>query len=144
MDDSQGSDAPKRARVEGGRKTQLPSEPPAGEPRQVAGPPRPAAPYRAPGSAPPEEVQRPSVFDALRQSETTLFEVGQVAERLSVVLGQGEVQHVVRQVVISFIAGLTLALLVAVVFAGGPLQLVLGILAVTCAAALGMFGALRL
>lgn len=149
MDDSKGSDAPKRARVEGGRRTQLPTEPPTDSPRAIA--PRPPAPrpaeQSAPAreSAPPEEVQRPSVFDALRQSETTLFEVGRVAERLSVVaLGRGDAQHVVRQVVISFVAGLTLALLVAVVFAGGALQLVLGILAITCAAALGMFVSLRL
>src|SRR6187402_2513273 len=149
MNDSEGSDAPKRARVEGTRKTQLPTEPPVGTPRAV--PPRPTEPRpteqsaRARESAPPEEVQRPSVFDALRQSETTLFEVGKVAERLSVVaLGRGDTHQVVRQVVFSFAAGLTLALLVAVVFAGGALQLVLRILAITCAAALGMFGALRL
>ncbi len=85
------------------------------------------------------------MLDALRQSRTTVFEVGKVAQRLSLVaLGLADARHVVRQLVISFVAGLALALMVALVFAGGTLRLVLGILAGTCVTALGVFGALRL
>lgn len=158
MDDPEGSDArsgagrdpeqhagsgtgPRDARSE--RNAHLPDEPPEGPlpPASV----RPAPPRREPrhDSGLPDEVRRPSVFEALRQSETTLLEVGKVAERLSVVLGRSDAHHVVRQIVISFAAGLTLALMVAVVFAGGALKLVLGILAGTFAAALVMFCALR-
>lgn len=141
MDDPEGNDAQTGARSE--RQTQLPEEPPAGQPPRAAAHSAPPARTRR-TSAPPGEVRRPSAFDALRQSETTLFEVGKVAERLSVVaLGRADAGHMVRQVVISFAAGLTLALMVAVVFAGGALKLVLGILAGTCAAALAMFCALR-
>ena len=157
MDDSEGSDAQTGARNQRAgrgsvppdppseRQTQLPDEPPAGElpPASMRQAPPPV--QRRRDSAPPDEVRRPSAFDALRQSETTLFEVGKVAERLSIVaLGRADAKHVVRQVVISFAAGLTLALMVAVVFAGGALKLILGILAGTCAAALAMFCALRI
>src|SRR5688572_23991939 len=108
MDDSEGNDAKTGARSE--RQTQLPEAPPAGQPSRAAAPsvPPPARSRRT--SAPPGEVRRPSAFDALRQSETTLFEVGKVAERLSVVaLGRADAGHLVRQVVISFALGLTLA-----------------------------------
>lgn len=153
MDDSEGSGADSGARNQragrGGRPdppserhTQLPDEPPEG-PLPPASMRRAPEPVRRRNSAPPDEVRRPSVFDALRQSETTLLEVSKVAERLSVVLGQSDANHVVRQIVISFVAGLTLALTVAVVFAGGALKLVLGILAGTCAAALVVFCTLR-
>ena len=156
MDDPEGSDAQTGARSghagrgsvppdpPSERQTQLPDEPGPGELPPAASrrsPPR-AQPRR--DSVPPDAARRPSAFDALRQSETTFAEVGKVAERLSVVLGRADASHVVRQVVISFVAGLTLALMVAVVFAGGAFKLVLGILAGTCAAALGMFCALRL
>lgn len=155
MDDSEGSDAQTGARKQHAgrgsiprdppskRHTQLPAEPPTGQlpPASMRRAP-PPPPRREPAQA--DEVRRPSAFDALRQSETTLFEVGKVAERLSVVaLGRADASHVVRQIVISFVAGLTLALMVAVVFAGGAIRLVLGILAGTCAAALAMFCALR-
>ncbi|HEY6728364.1 MAG TPA: hypothetical protein VI197_30345 [Polyangiaceae bacterium] len=134
MDDPEGSKE---------RQTHLPDEPPEGPlpPASMRQAPPRAQPRR--DSTPPDEVRRPSVLDALRQSETTLHEVGKVAERLSVVLGRSDAHHLVRQIVISFVAGLTLALMVAVVFAGGALKLVLGILAGTCAAALAMFCALR-
>lgn len=88
--------------------------------------------------------ERPSVFDALRQSRTTLGEVGRVAERLSLAPpGRADPRHVVRQLVISGIAGLCLALAAAIVFAGGAIRLVLGILAGALALALVVFGALR-
>lgn len=88
--------------------------------------------------------ERPSVFDALRQSRTTLFEVGQVAERLSLApTGRPDPRHTVRQLVISGIAGLCLALGGAIVFAGGTVRLVLGILAGALAMALVLFGTLR-
>ncbi len=92
-----------------------------------------------------EHPHRPSVFDALRQSRTTLVEVGQVAQRLSSFApGLADARKVVRHAVFSFAAGLTLALMVTLVFAGGTLRLALGVLAGTCATALAVFGALRL
>jgi hypothetical protein len=91
-----------------------------------------------------EYPRRPSILDALRQSRTTLHEVGEVAERLSLLApGLADANKVVRQAVISFAVGLTLALLVTLVFAGGTWRLLLGILAGTGAATLVVFGALR-
>src|SRR5688572_13511691 len=114
MDDPEGSDAQTGARNERAgrgsvppdpateRQTHLPDEPPEGPlpPASMRQAPPRAQPRR--DSTPPDEVRRPSVLDALRQSETTLLEVGKVAERLSVVLGRTDANHVVRQIVISF------------------------------------------
>jgi hypothetical protein len=100
-------------------------------------------PEDAPEGSDPEN-ERPSVLDSLRQSSTTLFEVGRVAGRLSMVPGgRTHQRHLVRQLVGSGIAGLCLTLMAAIVFAGGTVQLVLGILAGATATALGVFGALR-
>ncbi len=125
------------------RRTQLPSEPVDEQQLESVG-------RRADAQPPPpppdfhSETQRPSVLDALRQSRTTWLEVGKVAERLSLVPpGLAGARHIVRQIVLSFALGLVLALTLAVVFAGGTLQLALGILAGTCATALAVFGALR-
>jgi hypothetical protein len=91
-----------------------------------------------------ESPRRPSILDALGQSRTTLHEVGEVAQRLSLLApGLADTNKVVRQTVVSFAVGLTLALLVTLVFAGGPWRLLLGILGGTGAATLAVFGALR-
>lgn len=93
-----------------------------------------------PSSAP----QRQSIFDELRITRTTIHEVGKVARRLSVLpLEFAESRGLVRQLVISGVFGLALALTVALVFAGGALRLMLGILAGTCIAALFVFLTLR-
>lgn len=93
---------------------------------------------------PPEPPERPSLLDELLVARTTVNEVGKAARRLSVVaLGLSESRRVVRQLVLSGIFGLLLALGVALVFAGGTLRLVLGILAGTCIAALVVFLTLR-
>lgn len=127
--------------VEPGRRTQLPTEPDVEVPAPVSV--RPDTPPAIPPGA-SDEALRPSVLDALRQSRTTWLEVGKVAERLSRVgLGLEHARAIVRQAVISFALALTLVLTLAVVFAGGTLRLVLGILAGTFAMALAVFGALR-
>jgi hypothetical protein len=144
---------------EGERSARLPEEspmdnlpvvpsptPPAGDVEAVPGARQTLPPKHDPAGADlSEHPHRPSVFDALRQSRTTLVEVGQVAQRLSSYApGLADARKVVRHAVFSFAAGLTLALMVALVFAGGTLRLMLGILAGTCATALAVFGALRL
>ena len=160
-----GEDAPDSGREpqdgdpEGERSARLPAETPIDHLPVVQSskpPPRSPKPLRDESQILPprhepastdltEHPHRPSVFDALRQSRTTLVEVGQVAQRLSSFApGLADARKVVRHAVFSFVAGLTLALMVTLVFAGGTFRLVLGILAGTCAAALAVFGALRL
>lgn len=91
-----------------------------------------------------ETPRRLSVIDELRVTRTTVHEVGKVAERLSVLtLGLAHSRHVARQVLVSAVFGLLLALTVALVFAGGTVRLLLGILAGTCIAALAIFLMLR-
>src|SRR5690606_795949 len=123
------------------RLASLPDETPLdGLPRVSAlsslAPPRDAS---TEASRPSEVPRRPSVIDELRLTRTTVHEVGQVAERLSVLsLGLAHTRRAVRQVVLSAVFGLLIALTVALVFAGGTLRLLLGILAGTCVAALAV------
>ncbi len=92
----------------------------------------------------PAPDTRESLLVGMRQRRTTLHEVGQVAQRLSVLAPRAaDARRDARWIVLSFVVGLTVALLVTMVFAGGTWRLVLGILGGTCAAALATFGALR-
>lgn len=128
------------------RPARLPEETPldhlprvSSEPRRTASPDPARTPHRA-----SESPERPSLIDELRITRTTVHEVGRAAQRLSVVaLGLVESRRVFRQLVVSGIFGLLLALTVALVFAGGTVRLVLGILAGTCIAAIGVFLTLR-
>lgn len=87
---------------------------------------------------------RESLLAGMTQRRTTLYEVGEVARRLSVLApGATDSRREVRLVVLSFVVGLTVALLGTMAFAGGTLRLVLGILGGTGVAALATFGALR-
>jgi hypothetical protein len=95
-------------------------------------------------SNPANPSTRPSLLDELRITRTTVHEVGNVARRLSQIPGAlGASQGLVRQLLLSGVLGLVLALTVALVFAGGALRLMLGILAGTCIAALFVFLTLR-
>ncbi len=95
---------------------------------------------RSPSTAP----ERPSLFDELRITRTTMHDVGKAAQRLSIVaLGVAESRRTVRELVLSALFGLLLALTSALVFAEGNLRVLLGVLAGTCVAALGVFVTLR-
>src|SRR5690606_2617263 len=62
---------------------------------------------RSPSTAP----ERPSLFDELRITRTTMHDVGKAAQRLSIVaLGVAESRRTVRELVLSALFGLLLAL----------------------------------
>lgn len=153
-----GRDAPV-SDVAGERTAQLPAEVPLPKLRKVVGSrsfaKAGAADCRQPGSVRPEghgptEPEKPhglaprmSKLATLRQSRTTLYEVGEVARRLSVLAPLAEAKTIVRQAVISFVVGLTLVLLATMALTGGTWRWVLGILAGTGVATLTIYASLR-
>lgn len=92
----------------------------------------------------PEPGLRESLIAGMTGRRTTLYEVGEVARRLSILApGVAAARRESRRIVLSFAIGLTVALLATMVFAGGTWRLLLGILGGTGVAALATFAALR-
>jgi len=125
-----------------GRPAQLPVEASPDRAAKVVGPATKAFADRA--SEPPDPSPRESLFAGVRQTRTTLLEVGQVARRLSLLPpALADARRTVRQALVSFVVGLTFVLLATMAFAGGTWRLVLGVFAGTGVATLAVFGALR-
>lgn len=135
----------------GERSARLPVAPPLGTlPIVVEAPPAPdrqptGRGLEAKSRREAELTPRPSRLAALTQSRTTLYEVGEIARRLSMLApGLADAKRTVRQASISFAVGLTLVLLVTLLFAGGTWRLAVGVLGGTAATSLVVFASLRL
>jgi hypothetical protein len=88
---------------------------------------------------------RESLLLAMRQQRTTLYEVGDLARRLSALTpALAEASLLMRQLAVSFAIALAVVLLGTMAIAAGAMRLVLGVLAGIVATTLAVFGALRL